>query len=256
MEQNKKAKDGEKSFCKLFNLIRYIAKSGDGISGKQLVVESGIPASTTFRMLKFLVDGGYIAVHNGLYTLGIEMARLGDIARDQNPLAKTARPFLEQLSEQSLETAHLARRERNQVLYVDKVDGVRPIRMVSMVGTYSPLYCTGVGKAMLAFMPSREREALLEEMKFERLTPTTITDTETLRSELVKIAQQGYAVDNCEQKPGLYCIAAPVFDNEGKLIAGISISGAEFYMRTDTQKLASLVMQTANALSQALGHRV
>ncbi len=253
MEQDKKAKDGEKSFCKLFNLIRHIAKSGSGISGKQLVEESGIPASTTFRMLKFLVDGGYIAVHNGFYTLGIQMARLGDIARDQNPLVKTAHPYLEQLAEQSLETAHLARRERNQVLYVDKVDGVRPIRMVSSVGTYSPLYCTGVGKAMLAFMTSREREALLEDMKFEPLTPTTITDAETLRAELVKIAKQGYAVDNCEQKLGLYCIAAPVFDNEKKLIAGISISGAEVYMRPDTERLASLVMSTASTLSQSLG---
>lgn len=245
-------KNGEKSFGKLFELVEIIARSRKGVSGKELAESSGIPLSTTFRMLKFMVDNSYLRVQGGFYSLGLSFARLGNIAREQNPLLKIARPILEELSAQTMETIHLAELKNNQIIYIDKVEGDRPIRMGSMIGKLNPIYCTGVGKAICAFLPLAEQERLLKEIEYHPFTATTIISSEALRKELIKIRHQGYAIDNCEHEEGVYCLAAPILSYNDISIAGISISGAEMYIRDDTARLARLITRAARQISNAL----
>lgn len=245
-------KDGEKSFSKLFELVELLSHSREGMSGREISDRSGIPLSTTFRMLKFMTDSGYFQSKNGIYTLGVGFIRLGNIASEQNPLIRIARPKLEELAAQTSETVHLAERKNGEILYIDKVEGIRSIRMGSLIGKKSPIYCTGVGKVILAFLPEEEREKLLGELEFRPYTANTIVTRKELCAELLKVRRLGYAVDDCEHEEGVYCLAAPILNARGQCVAGISISGAEMYLRKERIRFSALLKKTAGEISRMI----
>lgn len=242
-------KNGEKSFNKLFDIIELLAQSSTGMTGRELAEASDIPLSTTFRMLKFMVDNDYLRADRGIYTLGVGFVRLGNVACKQNPLIKAARPVLEELSYRTQETVHLAKLQNDKIIYIDKVEGSRPIRMGSLIGKLNPLYCTGIGKAIFAFQPAAVQEKLLGSMEYEPFTDKTITDEKSMRQELERIRQQGYAIDNCEHEDWVYCLAAPILNRDHECIAGISISGAEMYMKEASDQLARLLTAAARQIS-------
>lgn len=244
-------KNGDKSFSKLFDIIELIGASRAGLRGRDIVERTGISTSTTFRMLKFMVDKGYLQNNGNCYTLGPGFVRLGTLAREQNPLQKMAHPFLEELAERTLETVHLAALRGKSICYFDKVEGRRSVRMSSLIGSSSPLYCTGVGKAILAFLPEKKRNELLAELDLKAFTPNTLHTLSALRRELEQIRERGVAIDDCEHELGVYCLAAPIFDYAGNVIAGVSISGSELYLRERSEELVALVRQTAKLISEA-----
>ena len=245
-------KNGEKSIGKLFDLVELISSSRGGISGRDLSAASGIPVSTVFRMLKFLSGAGYVRARDGAYFLGTGFVRLGNVAREQNPLSGIARPVLEELSAATMETVHLAELKDRRIIYVDKVEGVRPVRMGSMIGRTGPLYCTGVGKAILAFRPEPERENLIAQMEYLPFTAATIRSPEIMTREIDRVRQAGFATDQCEHEEGVFCIAAPILDYRGFSIAAISVSGAEVYIRRDAERLAGAVTAAARRISEML----
>lgn len=242
-------KNGEKSFGKLFDLIEQLAQSRHGMSGKELSEACAIPLSTTFRMLKFMVDNDYVRADRGIYTLGVGFVRFGNVACQQHPLIKAARPVLEELSRETRETVHLAKLQNDRILYIDKVEGSRPIHMGSLIGKRNPLYCTGVGKAILAFQPRAVQEKLLASIEYVPYTATTVPDEAAMREELARIRARGYAVDNCEHEAWVYCVAAPVLARNGQCVAGISISGAETYLRKTSEHLARLITAAAHQIA-------
>ena len=130
-QQKREIKNGDKSFSKLFDIIEEIAQSRSGLKGREIAEKTGLPVSTTFRMLKFLVENGYLRSAASTYTLGLGIARLGNIAASQNPLLKISRPLLAELSAKTMETVHLAELKDHQIRYVEKVEGVRSVRMGS-----------------------------------------------------------------------------------------------------------------------------
>jgi len=242
-------KNGEKSFSKLFDIIEQLAQSHQGMSAKELAEACAIPPSTTFRMLKFMVDNDYVRADRGIYTLGVGFVRFGNVACQQHPLIKAARPVLEELSRETRETVHLAKLQHDRILYIDKVEGSRPIHMGSLIGKRNPLYCTGVGKAIFAFQPRSVQENLLAAIEYVPFTATTITSEAAMRAELTRIRARGYAVDNCEHEQWVYCVAAPVLTRKGQCIAGISISGAENYLREMSEHLARLITAAAHQIA-------
>lgn len=246
-------RDGEKSFLRLFGLLEQIADRQDGMRARDLAEKSGIPLSTVFRMLKFLNSRGYIRVRDGVYTLGLGLARLGNIAALQNPLLKIARPQLAALAAQTLETVHLAELHGGRVRYVDKVEGVRQVRMASLIGNLSPAHCTGVGKALLAFLPPSELEDLRWQLDLTRYTPRTIVDWPMLLAELGAIRKRRYAIDDCEHEYGVYCVAAPILNRNGRAVAGLSVSGAELYLRSRTVELGNMLVAAAGRIAAELG---
>lgn len=249
MTDKTQVKDGDKSFSKLFDLIERVAQSRSGLKGKEIAEACGFPTSTTFRMLKFLVEKGYLRSSGSRYSLGLGLARLGNIAAAQNPLLKISRPLLAELSSKTMETVHLAELKEDRILYVDKVEGIRPVRMGSLIGNYSPLYCTGIGKAILAFLPEKKVDDLCGKIRFTPFTRNTIRTPSALKRELAEIRKRGYAIDNCEHELGVYCLAAPVLDYSGMVVAGISVSGSELYLRDKTDEIAQLVKATAEKIS-------
>ena len=236
-------KDGEKSFAKIFEILELIASSRDGLKGREISGMTRIPLSTVFRMLKFLTERGYLVKQEQRYCLGAAISRLGSLAANQNPLIRIAHPVLAALAERTHETVHLARMENARVVYIDKVEGVRSVRMGSMIGKSSPLYCTGVGKAMLAFLPERERGAVIRSIEFTAFTENTITDADALEKELAGIRRQGYAV---------YCVAAPVTLPDASALCALSVSGSELYLREQTLSYASLLRDAAREIAAML----
>ena len=245
-------KNGEKSFNKLFELVELIAQSHNGMTGKDLAEISQIPVSTTFRMLKFLSDHDFLRVDRGIYTLGVGFVRWGNVARKQNPLIQAARPVLKELAYQTQETVHLAKLQGDKIIYIDKVEGSRPIRMNSLIGKLNPLYCTGIGKAIFAFQTPEVQSRLLENIEYTAYTNTTITDEAAMRCELELIRQRGFAIDNCEHEDWVYCIAAPILSVRGECVAGISISGAEVYMKGSSDKFTRLITAASKRISENL----
>lgn len=253
MKKRQNSPCGEKALQKLFLLLETVVSRKSPVLGKQAAEWTDLPVSTTFRMLKFLADQGYLQKTDRGYCAGLGLVRLGMLAAEGDPLLHTARPFLTELSRQTMETVHLAKLQGTQVIYVDKVEGSRPVRMCSLIGHLAPLYCTGVGKAILAFLPEAETDALTDAIEYKRFTPQTIPDAATLRRELEKIRSAGYALDQCEHEPGVYCVAAPILDRNGHAIAGISVSGSELYLKPKRAEIAAILLETSSQISQKSG---
>ena len=244
--------NGEKSFHKIFDLLELIGGSRDPQPVKALASRLGLPESTVYRILKFLTKRGYVERTPSGFFLGGCCLRLGGMAQEQNILSRLARPVLGKLAEDTLETVHLASLQGTHIVYIDKIEGVRSIRMGSMIGLSSPLHCTGIGKAMLATMDKRELDEILPLLNLERFTESTFCDVESLGRELENTRKRGYAIDDCEHEIGVYCIAAAVLDRRGRAAAGISIAGSSIYLKPHTADLAEKVCAAAEAISAKL----
>ncbi|MGE5550211.1 MAG: IclR family transcriptional regulator [Bacteroidota bacterium] len=189
------------------------------------------------------------------YRLGTKLFQLGHIALEGMDLRETARPFIEQLCDRASETVHLGVSTEDGVIYIDKIEPDQTIRMFSQLGRLAPSHCTGIGKVLMAYWPAAKVNAYIAR-GLPSFTVHTITDGETLRAELSSIAERGWSFDNEEHEKGIKCVAAPVRDHEGEVIAAVSV--AALSMRTDDDRLDEirrLVCATAASISERMGYR-
>ena len=244
--------NGEKSFHKLFDILELIASHNEPQTVHGIAEELSLPESTVYRILKYLAKRNYIErTPQGIF-LGSGCLHLGIMAQEQNVLQRVAHSELARLARDTLETAHLAKFHGNSIVYIDKCEGARNVRMGSMIGRNSPLYCTGIGKAMLAALPDKELEERLHSMKLTRFTDNTLCSINELKAELALTRERGYAIDNCEHEDGVFCIAAAVTDSRGKVTAGLSIAGMSVTMKNKVETLAAKVCETAKRISKRL----
>jgi DNA-binding IclR family transcriptional regulator len=218
----------------------------------------GLHKSTVYRILATLEASGFIerSPAGESYRLGAASLLLGTTALGQVDLPARARPHLQSLMHATGETVHLVVLHRNQGLVIDKIDSERSVRMASGIGFRSPLYCTGAGKVLLAHLPPANLEAFLAETELRTHTPHTITDPERLRRELVRAREQGFAMDKEEIEPGLRCVAAPIRDYSGGVIASVSISGPSSRMTSELlPQLCQTLVEHALRISNELGYR-
>ena len=218
----------------------------------------GLPKGTVFRLVYTLSQRGFLSQNkqNGKYCLGPKAFEVGRVALSQMEIRKVARTHLEELRNSSGETVHLVIQDNDEVLYIDKYESSQSIRMSSFIGQRMPLYCTAVGKVLLSTMSDNEVDSICRLKGMRKVTPSTITNLEILKNELKKIKKQGYALDDEENEVGLRCIAAPISDLSGKVIAAISIS-APIMRMTDEQvvKTSEIVRETADKISFEMGYR-
>ncbi len=212
--------------------------------------------ATTHRLLASLRRREIIAQDpiTRRYHLGMRLWQLGMLALNQVDWIDRARPYLRQLRDETGETTHLAILEDGQVLYIDKVESEHSLRMPSQVGRRLPAHCTGVGKALLAYLTPAELAEVIEQRGLAAITPRTITERHMLVSELTEVRKQGYAVDDEEIEMGLRCIAAAVRGHGGAVVGAISIAGPSSRLRReDVDRHAEHVVSAAQQISQALG---
>lgn len=224
----------------------------------EIAKESGLAKSTAHGLLATLKDFRYVeqTAFDGKYRLGIRLFEVGSVVANSWDVRRVAAPHIEGLVEELGETVHLAVLDEDRVLYIDKRESRRSIRIVSQVGLRLHAHCSGVGKVLLAHLPADELRRIVASCGLPRYTKNTITDPARLDEELALVRRRGYAVDNEEIMDGLRCVAAPIRDHTGKVCAAISVSGPVARLAQERFELAvSLVTQTASAISGALGFR-
>lgn len=219
----------------------------------EILPQSDLPKATLYRFLQALTNQEMLAfdADRQTYAPGLRLVRLAHSAWAQSSLAPIAAPFLDALSQETGETIHLAQLDHGMVLYVDKRNAARPVEMFSQSGKVGPSYCTGVGKAMLAYLPEDKLADAIARTSFQRYTPTTLADEAALRAELDAIRIRKFAWDNEEHEPGIVCIAAPILSNSGRVLGALSITTANAQDRAKLESYAPRVLQTAASIAEA-----
>ena len=218
---------------------------------------AGLPLSTTHRILATLRDIGLVEQEGGrdLYRLGLKLLELGSMVLANMEVHREALPFIEELVRETGETVHLGVFDGTQVVSIEKMDSPHGLASNITIGKGAPAYCTGVGKALLAFQPDAVVDRVCR-LGLVAYTPQTITDPRKLRGELAQVRGQGCAVDNMEHQPDVRCVAAPVRNYSGGVIASLSVSGpATRIPKERIPALAERVREVAAKLSARLGYR-
>lgn len=221
-----------------------------------LCEDLGMNKSTLLRLIQPLIDARFVEVSaTGHYRLGWRNAQLGHTYLAGVDLHRSMHDVLVELSESTSETTHLVAADFPNVVYVDKVDSPRPVRMASRIGNAQPAYCTSVGKAMLAFADDEVVRAVIRKGMPARM-PNTLTTAAALRSDLEAIRERGYAIDNLENEEGVRCVAAPIFDASGQAVSALSVSAPEERLPYPMiEELAPRVIAAADEISRRLGAR-
>ena len=250
-------KSGVQSVERIFQLIEHLAAHPTGVSLQRLAEETGLAKSTVHRLLASLVGLGYVVQdeENGHYRLTLKMFELSSGIVDSMDIMGVAKAHLERLSQRTGEAVHLVIRDGRDIVYIYKTES-GPMRMSSRVGLRSPLYCTGVGKAILATLPGDELEDIWTHSNVQKLTDKTITDLEELRSQLVEVRANGYAIDDEENELGVRCVAVAIPGADGRAESAFSISGLAPYMTPERiRRIATLALDARTDILADLGLR-
>ena len=247
-----------KSIDKTFSIIEALLDYKNGIGINDLSKAVNIHPSTTHRILTDLLEHGYVSQcpETKRYKLGLKFLIISGSILESLDLRKQAAPFLVELMKETNETVHLSVIDNNEVCFIEKVESQHIIRSISRIGARGKLHRSASGKAMMAFLPGLELNSVLDKIEFGKHLPNTIMDMETLIKELNLVRVRGYSIDDEEYQEGGRCVAAPVFNNRGKVVAAISISGPSNRIPYSLieNKLSNDVIQTASAVSASLGY--
>lgn len=230
---------GDGTIGKACNILEQVAAFERPVRFGELLEQSSFPKATLYRFLQTLTNQSMLSYDpdRQTYAPGMRLVRLAHSAWTQSSLAPVARPFLDTLSQEMGETVHLAQLDASQVLYVDKRNAKQPVEMFSQAGKIGPAYCTGVGKAMLAYLEGENLDRAISQQSFHRFTANTLANEAELRAELKDIRKCGCAYDREEHEPGIICIAAPILTSGGRLLGAISVTGPT--TRTSLAQLAA-----------------
>ena len=235
---------------RIFNVIECLAASGP-MGLQDLSNELDLNKSTVHRILNSLICMDYVRQDSETlkYSLSFKFCRISTQILAQNNMIDTARPYLKQLAEQSGETVHLVQIDGINAVYIDKVESAHnTVRLVSMVGKSIPLYCSGVGKAMLAEMSDDKIKAVWDASDIHPLTDYTVTDFNQFQTLIADARKNGYSLDNEENELGVRCIAVSLKSFSGKPSYAISISAPKD--RMSDERIAELKEQILTTKAQ------
>jgi IclR family transcriptional regulator, acetate operon repressor len=230
-------------------LLLAFRSSGGAMTLAQLCQATGIPKATAHRLVGELEKWGLLERSGRRLRLGMRLFELGQLVPTQRDIGEIAAPYLAELFEATRETVHLAVRDGQEVLYVQKLAHRGSPQVGSRVGGRMPMHCTGVGKAMLAFNSTALTDAVIAQ-GLRRLTPRTIVAPGLLRRDLARTRVRGFAVEREESTTGIVCVAGPIIDVTGNAVAAISMTGRVHQFSAPASTAA--VRTAALGLSRAL----
>lgn len=239
------------------SILDLLGQANEELGVTEISHETNLHKSTVFRLLNTLALSGYIKQNpeNGKYALSIHLVQLGMSVLNRIDLRRVARPYLEELLNTCGEAVHLGILDQGDVIYIDKIDVDRPLTMGSRIGGKSPGYCTGLGKVLMAYLPEPELQQLVTKRKFCRFTVNTIVEPNQLLEHLARIREQGYALDDEEHELGIRCLAVPIKDHKGNVVAAVSVSGPTLRMtREKLDQITPRVIAVGQRISLALGY--
>jgi IclR family KDG regulon transcriptional repressor len=233
-----------------------LAGSPAGLDVPTIVRRVNLPGSTVFRILQTLRLRGFaVETPNGSYRVGPRAFEVGSSFLQGTSLRSQGEALVERIAAETGETASMGILDSDEVLYIAIAHGQRELGIQSAIGTRHPVYCTALGKVLLADLSWAEASALLARVDRQALTGNTIIELDGWRAELVRVAEQGYALDLEERILGVHCAAAPVRDHSGRVVAAVSAAGPAFRIAGDNlEDIVAIAKEQAATLSQALGY--
>ena len=234
---------------KAFRVLDSFGPDSGTLSLGEVASRADLPKSTVHRITGQLAQWGVLERTDGGFRLGIRLFEWGSLVPHQRELREAAVPFMEDLYESTHETVHLGMLDGIEVMYVDKIAGHRGVSVPTSVGRRMPAYCTGLGKALLAFSAPELTDHVVT-AGLQPRTAYTIVVPDVLRGELARVRARGVAYDHEEAVLGVACAAAPVRDQDGVAIAALSVTGPT--IRVEPERLGPAVRTAALGLSRVL----
>lgn len=248
-----------KSLVKTLRLLKLFTPQRNVWTADEMIATLGYHKSSVQRILATLETEGFlsrVAPRRSEYRLGPDILFLGNVAEMSLDLRSLARPIMLDLVQRAQETCYLCVADQGQCLYIDKVECSQPIRIINQVGQRNPMHSTGVGKALLSGMADDAIDRLIEARGLKAHTRNSITDRERLRQELERIRRSGIALDNEELDLGVKCVAAPIRDSAGAVVAAISLSGpTQRFTPAAIRRFEKEVKAASILMSRSLGFK-
>ena len=243
MEQEVKVK----SLVKVFAILECFSSQEPELGISEIARKLGMLKSTVYNIVATCEALGYLVQNkeNGKYYLGVKFLQFSYIINNHMGIRSIFLPYMHKIVEIVHETLYLGIPYENEVLYIECCHPMPQVSSRAILGEHAPMYCTGLGKAMLAFLPKDEQKKYAAQ-KLEKFTENTITDCQTLLNELEIIRERGYAIDNMEHEYGVICIGVPVFGNDGRVVAAVSASAPS--LRFDEQVIKENALQMQKIL--------
>jgi DNA-binding IclR family transcriptional regulator len=250
----KESKSSIQVIERMMHLLDALAGHSAPINLKQLAAQTGLHPSTAHRILAVMVDNRLVdRVEPGTYRLGIRLLELGNLVKSRISVRQEALPYMHKLHQQLGETVNLSVRHADEVVYVERTAASNSMmRVVQIIGARAPLHITAVGKIFLSDDGPEKLRQYMQRTGLPRYTENTLTDAQRLARELDQIRTQGYALDNQEAEKGVSCIGAGIYNDEGRLVAGLSVSAPSDRLN---KGWAAHVKTTAENISRAIGYR-
>lgn len=246
---------GVKSAERVLEIFNTLAENQAGLTCKEISQKLGYATSSTFELLKTLVENGYLRVNdNKKYFLGAMLIRLGNVVDENLDFKNIIKPHLVELMNILLETIFLGMLSKNSIIYVDKVRSNQTVATNANVGSLKPLYCTGLGKVILAYMDDDRLNEILDEIEFVKYTQNTILEKDKFKEKLREYRRLGYAIDDEEIEEGLWCLAVPIYNSKGEVNLAISVSGPKERMLAKKELIKSTMLKKSKEISQLLGY--
>ncbi len=244
---------------KTFSILEYLL-TADGATIKDISANCQIPPASTMRIVKTLTEMGYLEQNSektaASYRIGPSFLRFYQKARNSINLQAIAKPEMESLSHETSQTSQLAILEGSSVLYIMVSNNNVQLGIMAPLDSPIPINVSAGGKAICAYLPEEEKLSVLKRAALPSYTANTITDKMELLFRLSEIKKRGYEFDNEEYALGICCIAAPIFDHTGKVIAAVGITGpsSKYDSEEDFSKLVAAVQKTAASISRKIGN--
>jgi DNA-binding IclR family transcriptional regulator len=247
-----------RSVLKALETLETLAQAENGLSLSELARQTGYPISTAHRLLNTLAQNDYVEQdpQTRRYYLGTKILTLQAQGIRHRQLAQYAFPRLTQLKQQINGTVNLGVLNGKDVVYLETFVPDSGLGFYSPPGTRMPAGCTAIGKVLLAYLSAEKRGKMLSVLELDRRTPHSVSSLAALQTQLAEIVERGYAADDQEYAVGVRCVAAPVYDHHGEVIAGVSVTlPAEQLPLGQIDSTAALAVKACQDLSRALGYR-
>lgn len=248
-----------KSAKRSLDILELLMEREEGLTFTDIGASLGLPRSSLYGLLTTLVSSGWLNFDRAskTYALGVRTLEAGNAYLRAQDLPSRARPLMERIRDDLDETVQLSQLSGRFNVYVEKVDGRQALILASAVGRRLPAHATGVGKVLLAFLDPETLESLFEGVALERFTKHTITSKAALYRRLAQIREMGYGTDEEEYSVGVRCIAVPVRDRYGQVVAAMSVSAPAIrFGERNAERARALLLESSKELSTALGYDV
>lgn len=236
-------------------ILKLVSKNQKGITLDEICEKLELPKTSAYDIVTTLAEMGMVNVDRGQrqrYTIGLTAYRIGINYTNNLDFISTIEPELRAFAKEVGKTVFFGVRSDYEVVYICKAEPDNPIITTATVGTKNPMYCTSLGKVILAYSDEETREQILSRIRFRKKTERTILNKESLLEELERVKEKGYALDAREVEEHMECVGAPIFGSDGNVLGAISVSS--LYKPTeDYEALGRVVLDKSREISKLLG---